>query len=188
MKILLFATSLRKASLNKKFIECTCAMLAENSSLGIHKINLEDFDMPMYNGDIEDTQGLPSSVLKLYTLVESSDAVIVSTPEYNGSISGVFKNVLDWTSRKKPNCWEKKSVLLLGASPGALGAVRGLWHTRQPFDVLKARLYPEMMGLQKAAEAFDEQNLLKDIKNREMLRTLLNNFLEYSRRLSEKNQ
>lgn len=161
-------------------------MLSEKPQLELKKINLEDYDMPVYNGDIEDHQGIPATVLQLCGLVSEADAVVISTPEYNGSISGAFKNMLDWTSRKKPNCWEKKSVLLLGASPGALGAVRGLWHTRQPLDVLKARLYPEMMGLQRAGEAFDEKDLLKDTKNKESLKNILDGFLEYSRRLSDK--
>lgn len=183
MKILLFAASLRKGSYNKKFIENARGILAQDNKLELQKINLEDFDMPMYNGDTEESHGLPASVLKLHQLILDADALVVSTPEYNGSIPGVFKNMIDWTSRKKPICWEKKPMLLLGASPGALGAVRGLWHSRQPLEVLKVRLYPDMMGLQKAGEAFDEKDLLKDEKNKTALKALLENFIDYAKHL-----
>lgn len=180
MKVLLFATSLRKKSLNKKFIENARAILSEKSGLEFQKINLEDFDMPVYNEDIETTLGIPDGTLRLCTLIKNADAVIISTPEYNGGIPGVFKNMLDWTSRLKPHPWGKKPLLLIGASPGALGAIRGLLHSRQPLEVLGTYLYPEMFGLQSAGSAFDEKGSLIDPKNKERLKTLIEAFLVYA--------
>ncbi len=186
MKVLLFAASLRKESYNKKFIKNARSLLATDSELELQTVQLEDYEMPMYNADIEAARGLPPDVLKMCEHIAAADALIVSTPEYNGSIPGVFKNMIDWTSRKRPVCWEKKPMLLLGASPGGLGAVRGLWHTRQPLEVLKVRLFPEMMGLQKAGEAFDDDGILKDAKNKDALKSLLEQFMEYARHLGEK--
>lgn len=182
MKILMFATSLRKKSLNKKFIENAKVYLEKQPHCEIQKVHLEDFDIPVYNEDIETSSGLPEGVLRLCALIKNADAIIVSTPEYNGSIPGVFKNMLDWTSRQKPQPWDKKPTLLLGASPGAMGAIRGLLHTRQPLELLGTYLYPEMMGLQSAGTAFDEKDILVDAKNKERLQKLLDGFLAYAKK------
>lgn len=185
MKVLVFATSLRKKSINKKFIENARMYLAQQSNVEVEKINLEDFDMPVYNEDIE-AQAIPDSVHRLSDLIKGADAVVISTPEYNGSIPGVFKNMLDWTSRLKPHAWTQKPVLLLGASPGALGAIRGLLHTRQPLEVLGTYLYPEMFGLQSAGAAFDDKDVLVDPKNKERLNKLLDGYLNYAKNLIKK--
>lgn len=110
----------------------------------------------------------------------SAAAIIIATPEYNGGIPGVLKNALDWASRAKPNPIDSKHILLLGASPGALGSVRGLWHTRVPFEALGAFVYPQMFGLAKAHEAFDEKGFLKDSKNQEQLTKLVQNFIKFT--------
>jgi chromate reductase, NAD(P)H dehydrogenase (quinone) len=175
MKIALFAGALRRDSLNKKLAR-EAARLAAARGHAVDFIDLQPFALPVYDGDIE-AAGMPAAVGELSKRLLAADALIVSTPEYNGSIPGSLKNTIDWLSRVKPVAFADKPLLLLAASPGALGGVRSLWHTRQPFEVLGAHVFPDMLGVPKAHEAFDEAGLLKDPKTVERLQGLLDRFL-----------
>ena len=88
----------------------------------------------------------------------------------------------DWLSRSKPVSLTGKQLLLLAASPGALGGVRSLWHTRQPLETLGVFVYPGMMGLPKAYEAFDAEGRLKDAKTIGALKALLQQFTQHAER------
>lgn len=184
MKILLMAGSLRKDSFNKKLIRAAHQILGKKTSFESLVVEMNEHPLPVYDGDIE-AQGLPAEVTKWGALIAGCDAFILSTPEYNASTPGSVKNWLDWTSRLKPHPWTGKQVLLLGASPGALGAVRSLTPTRVPFEQLGAHVYPEMMGLPKAAEAFDSGENLKDDKTQAKLEALLLSFTSYAQKNSK---
>ena len=80
-------------------------------------VEMNDYEMPIMNEDLEDN-GLPVNVVKFVELVKSADAVVISTPEYNGSIPPLLKNVIDWLSRPNPHAWLGKPILLMAASPG----------------------------------------------------------------------
>lgn len=179
MKILCFAGSLRSGSYNKKFVRAAMAMLESYPQVTAEYVDLKDYVMPPYDGDIESSSGLPSGALSLGGKIREADALVISTPEYNGSIPGVLKNVVDWLSREKPVSLENKSLLLLAASPGALGGVRSLWHTRVPFEVLGVHVYPTMMGLPGANEAFAEDGSLKDEKRRQQLAKLIEQYIKH---------
>lgn len=179
MKILIFAASLRKDSLNKKLASQAKNILSTLPNIEIDFADFREFEMPIYDGDLESTKGIPKGALEFISRIQSANALIVSTPEYNGSIPGSLKNALDWGSRAKPNPFDTKPVLLLGASPGALGSIRGLWHSRVPFEALGAFVYPQMFGLAKAHEAFDESGTLKDLKNLEQLTKTLHGYLKF---------
>lgn len=175
MKVLFFGASFRQGSWNKKLARRAHATASE---MGVEAVLREfnDFNAPLYDGDLEAASGVPAGPLALVKALNEVDAVVISTPEYNGSIPGTLKNIVDWTSRVKPVPWEGKKVLLLAASPGALGGVRSLWHSRQPFEVLKAFVYPEMFGLARADKAFDESGAFADPGNQERVKKLLEAF------------
>lgn len=178
MRILSFAGSLRADSFNKKLAREALRLAIEAGATG-DVIDLKDYPMPPYDGDIETASGLPESVKTLSAKIAAADALMVATPEYNGSIPGVLKNVLDWLSRDKPVSLRGKSLLLLAASPGALGGVRGLWHTRVPFEALGVHVFPGMMALPGAAHAFDGSGKLKDERPLAQLKALVEQYLAH---------
>lgn len=179
MKILCFAGSLRSDSCNKKFARNAMRLIAEKDGHETEFLDLRDYPMPPYDGDIEAQSGIPETVKNLGRKISAADAIVLSTPEYNGSIPGVLKNVIDWLSRDKPVSLEGKPLLLLAASPGALGGVRSLWHSRQPLEVLGVHVFPNMLGLPDAYNAFDEKGHLKDEKWTQRLQALLGQFLAH---------
>jgi NAD(P)H-dependent FMN reductase len=183
VNLLFFAGSLRADSCNKKFVRAAMRMV-ESENVGVYKaeyVDLKDYPMPPYDGDIEDSAGIPETTKLLGKKISAADALIISSPEYNGAIPGGLKNVVDWLSRETPVSLAGKQLLLLGASPGALGGTQGLWHTRVPFEKLGVHVYPGMMGLADAYNAFDGQGNLKDAKAAQRLQKLLGQYLAYVR-------
>lgn len=181
MKILVFAGSLRQGSLNKKFAREAMRLLSSRE-VATEFVDLQPLAIPVYDGDLEEASGVPAGVQALSEKILAADALLISTPEYNGSIPGILKNTVDWLSRLKPVSLSGKHLLLLAASPGALGGIRSLWHSRQPFEVLGTHVFPEMMALPLAHQAFDEAGALKDAKVVERLGGLLERYVAHARR------
>lgn len=178
MKVLVFAGSLRADSCNKKYAREALRLAQEFGAEG-EFIDLKDYPMPVYDGDLEAASGIPEGTARLGKKILAADALIISTPEYNGGIPGMLKNVIDWLSREKPVSLSNKHLLLLAASPGALGGVRSLWHSRQPFEVVGMHVYPGMVGLPNAYNAFNEQGRLTDDKTLKNLRNTIEQFVKH---------
>src|SRR5215475_5624821 len=137
VKVLCFAGSLRADSVNKKLAKVAVAA-AKKHNAEVAFLDLKDYPLPIYDGDLEASSGLPENALKLKALFKAHDAFIIASPEYNSSISAALKNVIDWTSRPMENekqleCFMGKVVGLMSASPGALGGLRGLVTVRSIF-------------------------------------------------------
>lgn len=141
-------------------------------------MDLKQYSIPVYDGDIEEEKGIPDDVTKLDQQIKSCDSLIVVTPEYNGSIPGILKNVVDWLSRVDEPCFRGRHLQIFAASPGAFGGVRSLWHSRVPFEVLGAHVSPDMMGLPKADSAFDESGKLTDPKTADRIKNILTSFVQ----------
>lgn len=182
MNFLLFSGSLRTDSLNKKLIHVIKNELEKNSSHQVQVVDLKSLDIPVYDGDIE-ASGLPKGVSILGQHIQNTNAIIIASPEYNGSIAGPLKNTLDWVSRLRPMPFENKTVLITGASPGGYGAIRGLSATRLPFESMGSFVYPQTFGLAKAHEAFSTSGDLIDSQITKRLNGLLSQFLEFSKKL-----
>ena len=181
MKFLVFAGALRTDSCNKKLAR-EAARLVKEAGHDVDYIDLKDYPMPVYDGDIEAASGIPERTKALSTRIAEAHGIILSTPEYNASIPGALKNVIDWLSRDKPCTLKDKHLLLLSASPGWLGGTRSLWHTRQPLTLLGVHVYPEMMALGDAYNAFGGDGKLKDEKKIKQLTDLLTPFLAHVKR------
>ncbi|UYL08176.1 NAD(P)H-dependent oxidoreductase [Bdellovibrio sp. SKB1291214] len=182
MKIFCFAPVLRKGSFNKKLIRIAKAHAEEFPGTEVELSEFNDFPMPMYDGDIETGEGIPEAVKKLAEKISAADAIIISSPEYNGSIPGTFKNAIDWLSRLKPVPLSRKQILLIGASTSQFASIKGNFHARVPFHVLGAFVYPDFFGVAFAEKAFDDKDQLKDQKQNELLKKTIMGFLKYASR------
>jgi chromate reductase, NAD(P)H dehydrogenase (quinone) len=152
LKVLIFGASLRVDSLNRK-LAALAARVAQQNGATVDHASMRDFDVPSYDGDAEKAQGIPKGAEELQRRLLDCDAFIVSSPEYNGSMPGLFKNLIDWTSRFRPQPFDGKHGLLMSASPSMAGGNRGLWALRMPFEHLGARIYPDMFSLAQAHKA-----------------------------------
>ncbi|MFA9271314.1 MAG: NADPH-dependent FMN reductase [Baekduiaceae bacterium] len=182
MKILILAASAQRQSVNKRLAQSIELLLRARGFADIERPDFKSFTMPMYDGDLEMESGVPAAARDLADHVQKADAVIICTPEYNGSIPGSLKNALDWVSRISPHPLIGKPVLMTGASPGVLGSIRSLWHSRVPFEALGAFVFPEMFGLGLATDAFDADGQLKDPKRQQQLAQLCEKFLAFAAR------
>jgi len=160
-KILMFSGSSRKESVNQKLIIAT-AKLAKQQGAEVTVINLKDYPMPIYDGDIEEQQGYPESAQKLYDLIESHDALVIASPEYNSLPSALLKNTIDWVSRIDVKIYSGKTAAILSASPGALGGLRGLPHLRTLLTNLNILVIPKQLALGGAFQAFNQEGDLSD--------------------------
>lgn len=180
MKILLMAASLRQASLNKKLILLTAQLLSELEP-GIH-VDLADFaefDMPFYHGDVNEHSGLPAGAKKFIARLMAADGMIIAVPEYNYSIPGALKNLIDWVSRDPTKPLMSSKILLMSASPSLVGGNRGLWHTRVPLEACGAYVLPEMFSLGQAHLAFNEQGFLHEEMAQQRLQANLAAFINF---------
>ncbi len=184
MKVLAFAASLRAASLNRRLIAQAAAVLRATPKIELDLADFREFEMPMYDGDLEERDGIPPGGREFIRRIQLADAVVIATPEYNGGIPGTLKNAIDWASRTDPIPFEGKPVLLLGASPGGLGAVRGLWHCRMPLETIGAYVFPDMFGVPRAHQAFDPSGAFVDARQLSRLQALMQSYLAFAGRLA----
>ena len=158
LKVLVFAASLRTESLNRKLAALAARVAAENGAT-VDLASMRDFDVPSYDGDIDLAQGIPLGAKELQRRLADNDAFIISSPEYNASMPGVLKNLIDWTSRFRPQPFDERHGLLLSASPSLAGGNRGLWALRVPLEHLGSRIFPDMFSLSMAHKAFAGDDL-----------------------------
>ncbi|MEM3921303.1 MAG: NAD(P)H-dependent oxidoreductase [Nitrososphaerota archaeon] len=177
--ILGFAGSLRKSSYNKMLLRVAAELLPKNARLEI----LDLKDVPLFNQDLE--YDMPEVVKQFKKKIESADALLIATPEYNGSIPGVLKNALDWASRPYgSNSLDSKPVAIMSASLGMLGGARAQTHLRQILSHLNAYVVngPEVI-VNFADKKFDAEGNLKDEAAKEYIRQLLENLVKLAEML-----
>lgn len=187
-KILAFAGSTRTDSFNKKLIKIA-ANGARDAGSEVTVIDLRDFPMPAYDGDLEQRDGIPSTTRKLKGLMLSHQGFLVSSPEYNSSISGVLKNTIDWASRQSEGeiplaCFKNKIAGLMSASPGGLGGLRGLVHVRAILENIGVIVIPEQIAVAKAHEAFNTDGSMKNKDQEEQVKKIGYNVAKLLMKLS----
>ena len=191
MKLLVFAGSTRQNSYNRKLAKATAAM-ATAAGAEVSHIELADFDVPMYNADLE-AAGTPADVIRLKELMHAHPAWIICTPEYNASYPALLKNTLDWVSSpvKGHADWADgfrssrgKVVGVLSASPGALGGLRSQSHLAPLLINLHCWLAPTNFALGRAGDAFDEQGALAAEPARKGVQAVIDHVLWAASRLS----
>jgi NAD(P)H-dependent FMN reductase len=153
VRVLVFAASLRTGSLNDRLATLAAAVVEQKGG-SVDRASMADFDCPSYDGDVEAEEGIPAGAQEFRRRLLAADAFIIASPEYNASMPGTLKNLIDWGSRFRPQPFKRKHGLLMSASPSMAGGNRGLWSLRVPLEHLGANLYPDMFSLAKAHEMF----------------------------------
>lgn len=191
MKLLVFAGSTRQQSFNRR-LAAQAARMARDHGAEVTHLELADFDIPLYNADLE-AQGTPPDVLRLKALLYVHPAWIVCSPEYNGSYTALLKNTIDWASSpvKGHPEWGRgtrpfvgKVVGLLSASPGALGGLRSLEHLAPLLLNLQCWLAPRNFALGRAADAFDAEGRLVNEASRDSVQAVVEQVLWAATRLA----
>lgn len=176
-KVLLFSGSTREGSYNKKLI-FEAAAITKTLGACPQVIDLKEYPMPFYDGDLETSSGLPEHAKRLRQLMIQSNVIVIASPEYNGSVSAVLKNTLDWASRAETggpsrDAYKGKTFVLLSSSPGSGGGKRGLVQLRSIIEAIGGTVLAKQLSVANASKAFDDKGLLVDPKVRQELHDLL---------------
>lgn len=161
LRILVLAGSSRTGSLNAKLAELTAAVIVKRGAIADAK-SVEAFDCPSFSQNVEKGSGIPPGAEKFKKSLLENDAFIIVSPEYNGSMPGHLKNIIDWVSRFRPQPFNERHALLMSASPSMAGGNRGLWSLRIPLEHLGTRVYPDMFSLAMAHQAFTPDNQISN--------------------------
>ena len=171
-RILAFSGSARRASLNKKLlavaIEATRSAGAE-----VTLVDFKELPIPLYEGDLEDAEGIPANAQKLIDLVTQHAGLLIASPEYNSQMTPLLKNVIDWCTRADENPLEGKVAAIVSASPGMFGGIRSQILARQLLTHLGCHVSPMSCVLPHADEAFDESGALKQERSRKSVQAIV---------------
>lgn len=178
-KILGISGSLRKQSYNTALLRAAQAQVGSNAEFEIATLH----DIPLYDGDLEQQDGLPQAVIELKARIMASDGLLLATPEYNNGIPGVFKNAIDWLSRPAsdiPKIFGNRPVAVIGASPGGFGTIlsQNAW-----LPVLRALGARNWSGgrlmVSRAHKVFNESSDLIDEAIQKQLYDFVQDFLRF---------
>lgn len=164
-KILAFAGSLRADSCNKKLVKIAAAA-ATKAGADVTYVDLRDFPLPIYDQEIETAEGIPAHAQKFKDLMIAHTGLLIASPEYNSSISGALKNMIDWVSRPSTKdetpliAFKDKIATLMSASPGNLGGLRGLVHLKAILGNIEVLVLPQQVTISNAYEAFNNEGRL----------------------------
>ncbi len=187
-KLLFFAGSARKESMNKKLAKLAADM-AQDAGAHVTHIDLKDFEMPLYDGDVEAQNGIPENAKKLKQLFVEHDGFFIASPEYNSSIPPLLKNTLDWISRPHEEnetsliAFNGKIAALGAVSPGGLGGLRGLVSLRMMLGNIGVTVVPSQVAVGSGFQAFDENEHLKDDRHAGMLKATIDEFVKIANRM-----
>ena len=177
VRYLIFGASMRAEALNSRLAQLAAKVVAEKGGI-VDLAEMSAFECPSYDFDVEREEGAPSGARELCRRLKAADAFILASPEYNASMPGVLKNVIDWVSRFKPQPFNGRQAMLLSASPSMAGGNRGLWALRIPLEHLGTRVYPDMYSLAQAHQAFDGSGNIADVTLRKRFESTLECFMD----------
>lgn len=190
--LLFFAGSARADSLNKKLAKHACALAEKHDGVTVEFIDLTDYPMPIYDGDLEAKVGLPEHVATFKERLQACDGFFIASPEYNGFFSPLLKNAIDWASRPHKDAnkniiptFEGKVAALSACSPGGLGGLRGLPHLRVLLSGIKSHVIPAQVAVGNGFEAFDTDGALSNPAQNDVLNTMIVQFITTTQALSK---
>ena len=175
-RILAFSGSTRSDSYNKKLVKIAAAG-ARAAGADVTYLDLRELPMPLYDGDLEEQEGLPPNAKKFRQMMTDHQGLLIASPEYNSSFSGVLKNAIDWASRPAPGepplgCFVGKAAAIMSTSTGGFGGVRGLLSLRSLLGNLRVLVLPEQVTISHASDAFSADGDLKDLQQRQSVEQL----------------
>jgi NAD(P)H-dependent FMN reductase len=182
-RILAFAGSARKESLNRKFL-AVAVQAAREAGCEVTVADLNELVMPLYHGDLEDRDGLPVNAVRLIALITAHQGLLIASPEYNSMITPLLKNTIDWCTRTDDNPFEGKVAAVISASPGPLGAVRSLVMAQQLLLKLGCHVVPGQCYLTHASTAFDAGGRLLEERALKSVRALMGKLFHSTARMA----
>ncbi|MAS92147.1 MAG: FMN reductase [Verrucomicrobiales bacterium] len=188
-KLIAFAGSTRKGSLNRAVV-AAAAEAASNAGATVELIDLADYEMPIYNGDLETDSGIPETALALKAKFREADGFIIASPEYNSAFSPLLKNTIDWCSRAETDdepplaAYSGKTAMLLAASPGALGGLRGLYALRTLLQNINVTVFPDMLAVRSAFDVVGDNGEVTDERWKAKITSAAKDFVSFASRLS----
>lgn len=183
VRVLAFSGSARRESLNRKLL--AAAVDATRQAGGeVTLLDLNEYALPLYHGDLEDAEGLPANASKLIELINSHAALLIASPEYNSMFTPLLKNTIDWCTRGDDNPFIGKVAAVISASPGAYGAVRSLTLVRQLLTHLGCHVVPGTASLSHADKAFDASGALTDARMLKSLKAFATTLVDTTRKIS----
>lgn len=188
VKLLAFAGSTRKGSLNQALLDLAVTAAREKGA-EVTEIRLKDFALPLYDGDLE-VEAFPQGARELKALLRAHHGFLIASPEYNGSVSGVLKNAIDWASRPTDgepltalSAFRGKVAGLMAASISPFGGLRGVTHMRQILGTIQTVVATEQVLVPFAHGAFDENWTLKEALPAQLLGGLAARVIDLAERL-----
>jgi len=183
--ILAIAGSARVESFNRKLL-ALAVQSGRSAGLDIDHVELADYPIPIFNEDLEAEHGQDPNATRLRRKLEASDGLMLACPEYNGSLTPLLKNVIDWLSRSETGgpgveVYRGKTALLIGASPGRLGASRAMAHLDTVLDGIGVNVMPGRFSVPGAGKAFDASGQLVDEENRKQLDQIISEYSDFTR-------
>lgn len=187
-KILAFSGSTRTGSFNQKLLDIAVTTVRDIGG-EVNHISLRDFEMPLYNGDLESDSGIPDTAMRLKALMKEHQGLLLACPEYNSSITPLLKNTIDWLSRpvegEAPLApFTGKVAGLISASPGQLGGLRGLVHVRSILSNIGVLVLPTQVAVGQAHESISESAVTNQ-RSAEMLDQLCQQLVDTTKRLAD---
>jgi NAD(P)H-dependent FMN reductase len=177
MRILVFAASLRKESLNKRLAVLISRKL-EAAGVTVDYATINEFEMPVFDGDLEAREGVPATTQVLADRILAADGVVIVSPEYNHGVAAPLKNVIDWLSRIRPYPTIGKTGFLASAAPSVVGGARGIIALTPSLSFLGMWLSGDSFALAQANQAFDDDGTLKNEDLDKMLDGMLDKFVK----------
>jgi chromate reductase len=189
-KILVFAGSIRSGSYNARLAALATKELVL-AGADVTRISLADYPMPLYDGNLEATSGPPPNAVKLKQHMMAHKGVFIVSPEYNASVTPLLKNTIDWVSRVRERgepplaAYKNRVFAIGGASDGAYGAMRSLMALRQVLELgCGALVIPDQIAVNRASEAFDEMDNLKDERAAGLLKRVAQRLTDMAREIT----
>lgn len=189
-KILVFAGSIRTGSHNARLAALAAKELALTGA-EVTRISLEDYPLPLYNGDDEAESGVPANARNLKDMLGEHQGVFIASPEYNASVTPLLKNTIDWVSRVRVRgepplaVFKNRAFALGGASDSPYGALRSLMALRQVLELgCGALVLPEQITVFHASEAFDEMDNLKEERAAASLKRVVQRLADAAREMA----